>query len=190
MGKKVRRVPVQLDPGNIEQLPSEEIKAILRGADELIMRGGRTLLARVLKGSRQKRVLELGLDESPVYGYYAKYTLEQIANRIDWVILNSYMTIEYDYRLPLLVFTDKGWEVERETYARELLEGFNGLLEGSSSPYDMRYLKDRDRQMILRLLELVEESRDSRYIPLLQDWHGVDYEKVRRRIRQVIQTLS
>jgi len=35
-----------------------ELVAILRAADELIMAGGRTLLSRVLKGSRERKVLE------------------------------------------------------------------------------------------------------------------------------------
>jgi hypothetical protein len=58
-----------LDPKGIKNLPYEEIVAILRGADDLIMSGGRSLLAKVLKGSRAKKVLGLGLDASPVYGY-------------------------------------------------------------------------------------------------------------------------
>ena len=36
MSKKVRRVPVSLDAGEIKDLPQEDIRMILRGADELI----------------------------------------------------------------------------------------------------------------------------------------------------------
>jgi len=55
MGKKVRRVPVYLDAKGISHLPFEEIKSILRGADDLIMRGGRGLLVKVLKGSKENK---------------------------------------------------------------------------------------------------------------------------------------
>jgi len=66
----VRRVPVRLDTGGIKRLPDDEIKVILRAADELIMQGGRNLLAKILKGSREAKVLELGLTKCPVYGFF------------------------------------------------------------------------------------------------------------------------
>ena len=100
MSRKVRRVRYTLDTKGIQSLPDEEIAAILRGADDLIMSGGRSLLARILKGSRSKKVLELGLETNPVYGYYAHLTIEDILARVDWVIVEGYQEIEYDYRLP------------------------------------------------------------------------------------------
>lgn len=94
------------------------MKSILRETDDLIMRGGRSLLAKVLKGSKEKKVLELKLDRSPVYGCYKKLSKDEITTNIDWLILNGYLRIEYDYRLPLLVYTRKGWEIEMDTYYR------------------------------------------------------------------------
>lgn len=190
MSRRVNRVPYQLDAGDISGLPLAEIKAILRGADDLIMKGGRSLLAKILKGSREKRLLELNLDENPSYGFYQDLTVGQITERIDWVVLNGYLDIEYDYRLPMLVFTDKGWKIERETYARELMEGFDELLKIRSSSYDMEYLKDRDRGMIMLLLDKIEASENEKYIPILEAWSEVDYLKVRKRIRTVIDSLS
>lgn len=154
------------------------------------MKGGRSLLAKILKGSREKRLLELNLDENPSYGFYQDLTVGQITERIDWVVLNGYLDIEYDYRLPMLVFTDKGWKIERETYARELMEGFDELLKDRSSSYDMEYLKDRDRGMIMLLLDKIEASENEKYIPILEAWSEVDYLKVRKRIRTVIDSLS
>jgi RQC domain len=108
MSRKDRRVPVTLDAKDIKQLCDEEIRLILRGADELIFNGGRGLLARVLKGSRQKAVLERKLDRSPAYGALSEQTLQQISAKIDWLIINGYFRIEYDYRLPLLVYGERG----------------------------------------------------------------------------------
>jgi hypothetical protein len=190
MSHKVQRVKYQLDPKGVENLPPDEIKAILRGADELIMSGGRHLLALILKGSRAKDVLNLGLERSPVYGYYRCLALEDILARIDWVILNGYLAIEYDYRLPLLKYTAAGWDIERETYADELLRGFDERLASSQRPFDMTYLKDRNRGLIMLLLDKVEATGDAKYVPLLEAWEQVDYKKVRERIRHVIQRLS
>jgi len=190
MSKKVRLVPYTLDDKGIENLPRDDIIAILRGADDLIMSGGRTMLAKVLKGSRAKRVLELGLNESPVHGYYAHLPLGEVTARIDWTILNGYLAIEYDYRLPVLRYTRWGWEIERETFAEELLQGFDEMLAAGDGPYDMLYLKDRARDMILLLLDKVEATGDPKYIPLLKAWAKVDYKKVRKRIGEVIHSIN
>ena len=47
MSKKVRRVLVVLDAGEIKDLSQEDIRMILRGADELILTGGRSMLAKI-----------------------------------------------------------------------------------------------------------------------------------------------
>ncbi len=57
MGKKVKRVPVNLDAGDVAELQPDEISAILRAADELIGKGGRTLLSKIL-GSLIKAISE------------------------------------------------------------------------------------------------------------------------------------
>jgi hypothetical protein len=188
MSRRVHRVEYRLQPARIGTLPDAELRAILRGADPLIMRGGRTLLCKVLKGSRDRKVLELGLDRLPVYGCYRGMPDDDVLARIDWVIARGYLDIEYDYRLPLLVYTPAGWEIEKETYARELVAGFDALL-AAGPPFDLAYLKDRNRGLILRVLELVEESADTRYVPLLEAWAVIDYRKVRERIRRVVRHL-
>jgi len=60
------------------------------------MRGGRSLLVKILKGSRSKDVLSQYLERSPVYGHFQHLTAEEVLARVDWVILNGYLTIEYD----------------------------------------------------------------------------------------------
>ena len=190
MSRKVQRVRYHLDSKGIKNLSSDEIKIILRGADDLIMSGGRHLLAKILKGSRAKEVLNLGLERSPAYGYYRHLPLEQVLARIDYVILNGYLVIEYDYRLPLLRYTAAGWEIEQETYADELLRGFDDRLASSQRPFDMTYLKDRHRGLIMRLLDKVEATGDPKYVPLLEAWAPVDYQKVKQRIVHVIHCLN
>ena len=124
MSKKVRRVPVSLDAGEIKDFPQEDIRMILRGADELISTGGRCMLAKILKGSKDKKIFEYKLNECPAYGYYHDMKLADIMHYIDWMIDENYLQIKYDGRLPLLVFSDQGWEIEKETYAQELYQQF------------------------------------------------------------------
>ena len=190
MGRKVRRIPVTLDTKGIKTLDSNEIKMILRAADNLIMSGGRTLLAKILKGSKEKKIFELELEKNPAYAYFKDLNIEDIKAKIDWLIENWYLTIEYDYRLPLLVYTPKGWEIEKDTYSDELLEGFDFMLNSGTDLYLMNYLKDRNREMIMMLLNKVEATNNPKYIPILKAWEKIDYKKVQKRIRNVVNHLE
>jgi superfamily II DNA helicase RecQ len=189
MSRKRQRVQYRLDSGRITYLAFDEIKAILRAADELIATGGRTLLTKILKGSKDKKILEYGLDKCPVYGFYNHLTLPEITNRIDWVILNGFLEIEYSDRLPVIIFSEKGWEIEKETYAEELLQKLSGLLEEKDYSFVME-LKDRNRGMILLLIEKIRKTNNPAFIPLLRAWQEIDYKKVRAAIQGVINYLE
>ncbi|MCL5073242.1 MAG: RQC domain protein [Actinobacteria bacterium] len=189
MSKKTRRVSVSLHPQKSGPLSNEEIKAILRGADDLIMEGGRSLLAKILKGSKDKTILEKNLTNNPSYGYYKGLSIYEITSKIDWLIINRYLEIEYSGRLPMLIYSPKGWEIEKDTYTDEILSGFDRLINIGINSFNMLYLKDRARDMIMLLLDKIQESRDSKYIPILEAWKKIDYKKVRVRIDSVIRAL-
>lgn len=184
-----KRVHYHLDSGGVTHLTSEEIKAILRAADELIAAGGRSILTKILKGSKDKKILKHGLDQCPVYGFYRSYKLPEIVRRIDWVIENGYLRIEYSGRLPVIVYTEKGWEIERETYAEELLQKLTSLLADGDYNF-VEELKDRNRGMILLLLEKIRNTNNRGFIPLLKAWQEIDYKKVRIKIQEVINYLN
>ncbi len=189
MSRRSRRVTVNLDAKGLKELSDDDLKAVLRGADDIIAQGGRTLLMRILRGSANKDVLERGLYQSPVYGYFRDLSDDDTLARIDWAILNDYLRIEYSHRLPLLVYTQKGWEIEQDTYANELLESIEAA-HRTGPPYQMAHLKDRDRGMVLLLLDKIAATGDPKFIPALKAWKKVDYKKVQQRIRQVIQRLE
>lgn len=167
MSQRSRRVTVNLDAKGLKELSDDDLKALLRGANDLIGHGGRTLLMRILRGSANKDVLKRGLDQSPVYGYFRDLSDDDTLARIDWAILNGYLRIEYCHRLPLLVYTQKGWEIERAQYADELLVGIETMLK-DGPPYQMAHLKDRDRGMILLLLDKIAATGDRKFIPALK----------------------
>ncbi|WP_243292021.1 RQC-minor-1 family DNA-binding protein [Bacillus sp. FJAT-47783] len=185
-----RRVKVHLNKGDVRSLSRDEIKAILRAADDLIAVGGRALLAKILKGSKDKKVLELKLNENPKYGYYQHLTIDQIQHRIDWMILSDYLEIEYSGRLPVIVFSEKGWEIERDQYADELLAEWQQWVNQNVKPLSMEYLKDRNRGMMLLFLEKVKETKNQAFIPFLKQWEKIEYKKMKQAIRDVIQELD
>jgi superfamily II DNA helicase RecQ len=187
MAKK-QRVQFTLRPA--ASVSETEIKQILRAADDLIASGGRNLLAKMLKGSKEKKALELELDKNPSYGCFQSLSLDEVMEKIDWMIKHRYLEIEYDGRLPLLVFTEEGWNIEREELAHELLHEWDTWIDNRVEVLSMDYLKDRNRGMILLFLRKIEDTRNPKYIPLLEKWEQIDYKKVRQEIWRVISQLQ
>ena len=184
MSRKVRRVPVVLDAGGIKKLPQEDVRMILRGADELILTGGRSMLAKILKGSKDKKILEYKLNECPAYGYYHDMKLDDISKCIDWMIKNDYLRIKYDYRLPLLVFSEKGWEIEKETFAEELYQRF--CLDVKEKHARVIFeMKEVNRQVVMRVLDKIEEEGTKEFLTCLEAWKLMEVKKVATRIAAV-----
>jgi superfamily II DNA helicase RecQ len=171
-------------------LSEEEIRIILRGADDLIMSGGRSLLARVLKGSRQKIVREKELDRSPVYGAMRDLPIDKITRRIDWMIENRYLAIEYDYRLPLLKYTAQGWAIERDYYAQELLERLDREIEQNFEAADITWLSERHPQVLELVVEKIGRSGDPKYLPFLNRWKQTATRRMRNAIQGVIRAIQ
>ncbi|MNB87799.1 RQC domain protein [compost metagenome] len=171
-------------------LPVSERNAILRAADDIISIGGRTQLSKILKGSKEKKLLELGLDRNPVYGFYRGLTLEQILEKVDFLIRTDFLKTELLGKFPMIVFTPRGWAVERERRAEEFLREWDHWLDNGVTPIGMEYLKERNRGMIYLFLLKILCSGDKRYIPYLRLWEKNDFKKVQSEIRQVIEDLN
>ena len=104
------------------------------------------------------------------------------------MIKNGYIEIQYNGRLPMLVFSEKGWGIERETYAEELFQKLIILL-GSKDYSFVNDLKDRNRGMILLLIDKIKVTGNAGFIPLLKSWQEIEYKKVQAKIQNVIDYL-
>ena len=83
MNRRKQRIQYVLEPiENIKNLSIEDINNVLRAADEIIYSAGRTMLAKILKGSKDKRLLELELDKCPSYGYFNTLTITEITSAL------------------------------------------------------------------------------------------------------------
>lgn len=189
MSKKIRHAPVPLDSQGITDLPSVEIALILRGADEIIMQGGRSLLAKILKGSKEMKLQQLKLDQVAPFGTMSDLSLKEIHARIDWLILNNYLAIEYAHSLPMLVFTARGWEIEKQTLAAEYQKELDKQIVSADPDDELSWLNDSHREVIICLLDLIRNTGNQQYIPLLERWSQTAVKKVRRLIHDVIEDL-
>ena len=177
MSKKIRRVPVILDAGNVTDIPDNEIKMIMRGADEMISVAGRSMLVKLLKGSKDKKILELGLDKCPAYGFYKNFKAEEVSNRVDWCIKHDYLRIIYAYRLPVIIFSPKGWEIEKETYAQELY----GRLVKDIKLKNKKTVKEMEkvhRDVKFRIAEIAGEQAPIEMVEILDLWKSKEVKKI------------
>ena len=147
------------------------------------------MLSKILKGSKDKKVLEHGLDKSPVYGYYSYLSLSEILQRIDWTIKNDYLKIGYSGKLPVIVYSEKGWEMEKNSYTEELLQKMTKLL-GTNDYSFVNELKDRNRGMILLLIDKIKNTKNTEFIPLLKAWQKMEYKKVQAAIQVAIDYIK
>lgn len=189
MSKK-SKVSYQLNNIKGQIGPSEEdIKNILRAADEIIFVGGRTMLAKILKGSKDKKLLEKQFELCPSYGYYNKLTIEEITKIIDWMIINNYLDIDYNGRLPMIVFSGKGWETYKPVYMDEL---YNKILNVGEDARDalIEELTKTNREVIIMLLLKIGSSKNIGFIRFLTKWETVEVKKVRQKISGAILKLK
>jgi hypothetical protein len=190
MGRNRSRSPVYLHPEKAKALPMGEIQAILRGADSLVGKGGRSLLTKLLRGSRDKRILEHDLQHVPVYGCFLEYSEEEVRNKIDWLIEHHFLGIEYDGRLPMLVFEPLGWEIERETHAGELFATLSRMANEWEQPTDWRLFTQCQRDVAEIILSRVSDSGDIRFATLLQSWQISETRKRKALIQRVLNDLT
>jgi superfamily II DNA helicase RecQ len=189
MSKK-KRVRVYLsDTRDVKSLSDQEIACILRAANDVIYAGGRSLLTKILKGSKDKKLLEKGLQCNPSYGAMKDYTLEEIKVHVDWMIKKGFLCIQYSGRLPLLVFTEKGEEIFKIVYRDEL---YDNLLHLPLSDYEtwINKLNKTGRPVVVLLLKKIGESKNISFIPFLQAWHKTEVKKVKKMINNVISQLT
>lgn len=189
MGKRAK-VQYQLSNLRGQKAPSEEdIRNVLRAADEIIFSAGRTMLAKILKGSKDKKVLENRLDQCPSYGYYNKFTIEEITKIIDWMIVNDYLNIDYNGRLPMIIFSEKGWETYKPFYVEEL---YNIILNVNETDRDnlIEQMKQTNRQVVQLLLLKIGESKNLGFIRFLTKWESIEVKKVRYMINCAIFKLK
>jgi len=69
-------------------------------------RYGTTLIASVLKGSKDKKVLQLGFDSLSTYGLLKTYNLQEIRDSINRLIATDYLTLT-DSEYPVVRLTNK-----------------------------------------------------------------------------------
>ena len=116
-------------------------------------------------------------------------SIDEITRRIDWMIEERYLAVEYDYRLPLLKYTALGWAIERDIYAAELLGRLDREIEQGVQARDIRWLSERHPQVLELVVERISRSGDRKYLPFLRRWKDKASRRLSRQIKKAIEAL-
>jgi hypothetical protein len=92
--------------------------------------------------------------------------------------------------LPVLVYTPLGWEIEKETFAAEKLARLDRQLAEGDPDKTFAWLNDMNPQVMHRILDMIADSGDSKYIHALEQWAGSASRKVRGRINGILRNLG
>jgi hypothetical protein len=177
--------PYSLDSGGITHLEDDEIDTILRAADSLIAGGGRTLLAKILRGSKEKKLISLGLETNPAYGAFSDRPAAEVANMIDRCILDGFMRIEFEGRMPVLVYTEKGWDRERELFADELYRQMVEDIEQGRRTFIDRMVAVNPVCVLIALKRL-DVTAHPNTAEALKEWLPRSEGKVKKKLRNIL----
>jgi hypothetical protein len=119
-------------------------------------------------------------------------SVDEVLDKIDWMIQHDFLEIQLSGKLPMIVFTDKGWAIERDQYANEFMQLWDEWITigFEATGKDMEFLKDRNRGMMQLFLQKIQVSGNLAYIPYLQAWGLIEYKKMKQAIREVITALK
>jgi hypothetical protein len=174
----------EVDPAERVPLTDEEHEWILRGASEIVAKGGRSQLSLLLKGSKSKAILKYHLDRSPAYGKLSFLTIEEIENRIDQVIRKGALAVQYfGGDLPLIVLSDSAWEhvrpwANQQEVARAAAADHRSLSEILLS------WRNRRREEQIYLIDAVASLDQETARRLFQTWHRLAGKEMRGKLEE------
>ncbi len=167
-----------------------ELCAIVRGADALVMRAGRSLLVLILKGSRAQSVRERGWNRLPVYGALGHLAIKAIRERVNWALEHGYLQIERDRGANLLCLGPAGWDLDRQMYADDILRDFEVKATEPFQLGDYMYLQEINPEILTQVLDEIRRRRWLSLVPVLRAWRGFAAPPVQRRIDRVVGVLA
>ena len=110
--------------------------------------------------------------------------LDDISKCIDWMIKKDYSRIKYNYRLLLLVFSEKGWEIEKETFAEELYQRVCLDIKEKNACVIFE-MKEVNIQVVMLVLDKIENDGTEEFLSCLETWKLLEVKKIAVRITEV-----
>ncbi|KXH87235.1 DNA helicase RecQ [Sporosarcina sp. HYO08] len=87
-----------------------DVQKVLSCVIRMGQRFGKTMIAQVLNGSRNKKLMELGFHQLSTYGLMKGTTTKDISDFIEFIISENYLGVE-NGQFPIIYVTDQGKDV-------------------------------------------------------------------------------
>jgi len=173
----------EIDP--VEKLAPtrEEREWILRGASEIASKGGRSQLALLLRGSKDKKLLKHGLNRSEAYGKLSILTIAEIESRIDHLIREDQLRVGFFGDLPLIIMTDGAWEEVRPWSNVQEWRRAAAASDRELSDILLQW-RNHPRSEQLHLLDAAASLDPGSARRILRAWHSVAGKEMRTRIEE------
>ena len=68
----------------------------------------------------------------------------------------------------LLIYRPRGWAIERETYANEVMEYINKWLSSTATTPDFGWLNNKNCEVLFLLLDRIEASQNPKYLSVIE----------------------
>lgn len=178
------------------ELSDADRRALFGVADvAVVASAGRTTMAMVLRGSRAEKVRRLGFEGCRGHGHFAGMNGDEVLARIDTVIQEGALAIEWNREgMPLLRYTEAGLEEAVGYAADEWLEELRAVVgRGAEGVGGLSFLKDvgsRNTRTALVLAERTAEAATPEWLPLLRAWREREVKRVRAVLAPVIERLE
>lgn len=173
-----------------KDLADTEIDVILQAAGDIAYQGGKNALVLVLKGSRSKVIREKGLDQIKTYGFFKNQTTEGIKSKINWMIENDWLRVEYRQKQPLVFQAAKGQERIKKAASDDLFKEFDKWIHRSNRPemFPLQ-LKDINRDVKLYVLQKILSRKMYEYIPILHQWKTNESKRMKKKINDTVRAM-
>ncbi len=175
-----------------KQPTDQEIDTILQVAGDIAYQAGKNALILILKGSRSKIIKEKGFDQIIGYGAFKKETAKEIKDKINWMIENDWLRVEYRQRQPLLFQTAKGQERIRKILSDEVFKTFDQWIHSGNVHKPETFpiqLKNINRDVKLFILQKILSRRMYEYIPILHLWKADESKRMKKKINDTIRAM-
>ncbi len=94
-------------------IPAQKIISCVYRVSEQKRAFGKTMIANILRGSKNSKIMELGFDTLSTYGIMQDTSIHRICRYIDYLVANNYLEL-IDHRYPVLALTAQSAEIIRD----------------------------------------------------------------------------
>ena len=178
-------------------LSEADVRAIFSVLDAAVYNAGRTSVMMALRGSRAQRVKRLGLVDQSGHGHFAGMKEAEVMARIDTCFHRGWLEFERTREgLPLLAYTAAGLAKAKGYVVEEWFEELKTQVEPVAGGQELALSfllvtnPQRNQDTVLELVDRIEQSATSSWLPLLRAWRTAETKRLRKRLRPLIEKLE